>query len=236
MIFINYRRKDAAGTTGRIYDHLEQSFHPDELFMDVEDIPAGLDFVRRLEGEVHRCDVFLAIIGPDWLSLSDAAGRRLIERDNDFVRIEIEAALKQNKYVIPVLVEGADMPSAADLPASIRPLARRSALRVVHERFRSDIQRMVGLLRRAQAEARAAQDATLQITPDQLPNASSRQRPVRRPRFRIDAHDTVIDRVSSAEPTEMMLDRSWASPDKASSGVDRPSAPKTDPSSGDEGA
>ena len=131
--------------------------------MDVEDIAPGLDFVRMLENEVRRCDVFLAVIGGRWLDLKDAQGRRMIDRDNDYVRIEIEAALRQNKHIIPVLVEGGEVPAMADLPPSIRGLARRSGIRLSHERFKSDVLDLVTSLRSALAEAHAERQKTEQV-------------------------------------------------------------------------
>ncbi len=166
LIFINYRRRDAAGTTGRLYDHLENSFHPDDLFMDVEDIAPGRDFVKMLETEVQRCDVFLAVIGPNWLNMSDSQGRRMLDRENDYVRLEIEVALRLNKLVIPVLVDGGEVPAPSDLPATIRALARRSGIRLSHERFKSDVQQLIEVLKEAVADA--AGDKTEQLRAEDI--------------------------------------------------------------------
>lgn len=90
-IFLSYRRGDAPGFAGRIYDRLEQSFPAENLFMDVEGgIRAGQDFVRVLEQEVSICDVMLVLIGPDWLAAADEQGRRRLDNPQDFVRIEVE--------------------------------------------------------------------------------------------------------------------------------------------------
>ena len=206
MIFINYRRRDAAGTTGRLYDHLEQSFHPDQLFMDVEDIPPGLDFVTMLEDEVRKCDVFLAVIGPSWLDIKDGQGRRLLDRGTDFVRIEIEAALRQRKLVIPVLVEGGEVPAPADLPTTIRSLARRSAIEISHERFKSDVQDLVVVLQEALADASAAREQTEQIQLNELERIRrerAEQTPVPSARaLALMAHDTVVDRVQRSIPND----------------------------------
>jgi hypothetical protein len=166
-IFINYRRGDDPGFTGRLFDRLHEAFEPEGLFMDVDNIAPGLDFVRVLEEQVAQCDVLLAVIGKGWIEAGDATGARRLDNPDDFVRIEIESALKQDKRVIPVLVGEARMPRADELPESIRPLARRNAVRLTHERFRADAQGLIKALQRAleeiemlrQAHAEAARQA-----------------------------------------------------------------------------
>src|SRR5688500_16574002 len=113
MIFINYRRQDAIGTAGRLYDRLAQAFGRDKLFMDVDHIPAGIDFVGYLESQVAACDVFLVVIGPNWLDAQDESGGRRIGSPDDFVSIEIAAALARQIRVIPVLIDGARMPKVS---------------------------------------------------------------------------------------------------------------------------
>jgi TIR domain len=92
-IFINYRRDDAISTAGRLHDRLAQTFGRNNLFMDVDHIPAGVDFVDYLHSQVAACDVFLAVIGPNWLDAKDDSGRRRFDNPDDFVTIEIAAAL-----------------------------------------------------------------------------------------------------------------------------------------------
>src|SRR5881296_2422892 len=135
-IFINYRRGDDPGNTGRLFDRLQEAFQPTQLFMDVDSIAPGLDFVRVLEEQVGQCDALLAVIGTRWLDARDQHGNRRLDDPNDFLRIEIESALKQNKRVIPVLVGEARMPRPDELPEGIRPFAWRHAVRLTHERFR----------------------------------------------------------------------------------------------------
>jgi formylglycine-generating enzyme required for sulfatase activity len=142
-IFINYRRGDDSAAAGRLYDRLEQQFGKACLFMDVDTIAAGADFVAILEQAVAECDVFLAVIGKSWLAARDTNGARRLDNANDFVRIEIASALRLGKYVIPVLVNEAQMPSADSLPEPLKPLVRRNALRLTHERFRADVQGLV---------------------------------------------------------------------------------------------
>jgi hypothetical protein len=111
-IFINYRRDDSPGTAGRLHDRLAQTFGRNNLFMDVDHIPAGVDFTEYLHSQVAVCDVFLAVIGPNWLDAKDDSGGRRFDNPDDFVTIEIAAALARNIRVIPVLVDGARTPKA----------------------------------------------------------------------------------------------------------------------------
>src|SRR5262245_29856363 len=113
-IFINYRRGDDPGFTQALFSRLEQAFPAEQLFMDVDHIPAGEDFVRVLESQVAQCDVMLTVIGKAWLNVTDEHGHRRLDDPHDFVRIEIESALKQNKRVIPILVHEARMPHPND--------------------------------------------------------------------------------------------------------------------------
>ncbi len=148
-IFINYRRGDDPGNTGRLFDHLQEAFRPEQLFMDVESIEPGLDFVKVLEDQVAQCDIVLTVIGHNWIEARDEAGGRRLDNPKDFVRIEIESALAQGKRVIPVLVGQGRMPRAHELPESIKPLARRQAVRLTHERFRADVQGLIEALKKA---------------------------------------------------------------------------------------
>jgi TIR domain len=150
-IFINYRRGDEPGFTQALVGRLEQVFPAERLFIDVDHIPPGEDFVRVLEAQVAQCDVLLAVIGKGWLDAADGGGHRRLDDPNDFVRIEIESALKLGKRVIPVLVNDAHMPRADQMPEAIRPLATRNAVRLTHERFRSDVQGLIAALQRGLA-------------------------------------------------------------------------------------
>ncbi len=140
-IFINYRRQDSEGYVGRLYDTLLQYFAHSDLFMDVDSIKPGADFLVALEEAVANCDVLLAIIGPHWAGIVDEAGNRRLDNWNDFVRIEIASAIKQNKFVIPVLVGHAQMPSPDKLPDDLAPLVRRNAIEISHQRVAYDVER-----------------------------------------------------------------------------------------------
>ncbi|MEO1287362.1 MAG: uracil-DNA glycosylase family protein, partial [Chloroflexota bacterium] len=145
--FINYRRLDTEGYVGRLYDHLLKEFKPTDIFMDVQNIEPGADFVQVLEDAIAACDIFLAMIGPHWGKLYNEAGERRLEEWNDFVRIEIETALKQGKIVVPILVGGSQMPNPSTLPESIMSLSRRNAFTLTHYRFAEDVESLVQFLR-----------------------------------------------------------------------------------------
>src|SRR5262249_20077876 len=154
-IFINYRREDSISTAGRLHDRLAQTFGRKNLFMDVDHIPAGVDFVEYLNSQVAACDVFLAVIGPNWLEAKDDDGRRRFDNPDDFVTIEIAAALARREIrVIPVLVDGARTPKADKLPDSVKPLVRRNAVEVRNTHFGRDAEALTSKLREALTVAR----------------------------------------------------------------------------------
>ncbi len=144
-IFICYRRGDSAGHAGRLADALVDRFGPNSVFMDVDTIEPGVDFVEEIDRAVGHCDVLIALIGPQWLGAADARGRRLDDPD-DLVRLEIQTALERKIRVIPTLVGGADMPSQGQLPGALANLARRNAVELSDRRFRSDMQMLFATL------------------------------------------------------------------------------------------
>jgi len=155
-IFISYRRADSAGYAGRIYDRLTAHFGVDAIFMDVDTIEAGLDFVKVLQNAVQSCDVLVALIGRRWLDIKDETGKRRLDEPEDFVRIEIAAALERDIRVIPVLVDGVNMPYSTELPENLKPLARRNAFQVDHHSFNADARRLISQLELA---LKAAEDS-----------------------------------------------------------------------------
>jgi TIR domain/Sulfatase-modifying factor enzyme 1 len=177
-IFISYRRGQDAGFAGRLFDRLERTFRRKALFMDVDSIAPGQDFVSILEARVAECDVLLALIGRGWLTATDEAGRRRLDNPEDFVRIEIATALAQAKRVIPVLIDDVPMPRSEDLPEILRPLVRRQATRLSHDRFKADSDRLIRALkqvlvaaetaRQESATQREARQQALTPTPDAI--------------------------------------------------------------------
>lgn len=153
-VLICYRRDDTAGYAGRLYDRLTRELGYDRVFMDIDIGDPGADFTSIVESAIANASVMVVVIGPNWLHGSDEQGRRRIDSLNDFVRIEIAAALRRELRVIPVLVGGAHMPAVDDLPADIRPLAWRNALQISDSRFHQDadeLVRAVGLATQSRA-------------------------------------------------------------------------------------
>ena len=151
-VFISYRREDSGGFAGRIYDRLISRLGRDGVFFDVDNIPPGLDFVDVLSERVGKCDALVAVIGKAWNPVSDKDHRPRIDDPNDFVRVEIETALARGVRVIPVLVDGAAMPRAEDLPESLRKLTRRQGIEISHARFDSDAERLTEALSQLEEE------------------------------------------------------------------------------------
>jgi hypothetical protein len=149
QIFISYRRQDSSAWAGRLSDHLSNHFPANQIFMDVDSVDLGEDFVKTIEETVGSCDVLIAVIGKDWLTSRDQAGQRRLDNPEDFVRIEIATALKRGIRVIPVLVDGVEMPRSNDLPDDLKALVRRNALQLSHERFRTDSERLESAVVRA---------------------------------------------------------------------------------------
>jgi ABC-type amino acid transport substrate-binding protein len=156
-IFISYRREETAYPAGWLYDRLADHFGGSQVFKDVDSIDLGDDFVEVISRAVARCDVLLAVIGQEWLTTTDAHGRRRLDSPDDFVRLEIEAALSRRVRVIPILVDGATLPRAEELPGSLAGLVRRQALELSPARFDTDTSRLLKVLDRTLAEVRTEQ-------------------------------------------------------------------------------
>jgi CHASE2 domain-containing sensor protein len=142
-IFISYRREDAPANARLIYERLREWFGDGNSFMDVEEIELGDDWKEVLDQRVTRCDALLALIGPRWLTAASGDGRRRLDDPDDFVRWEIRAALTRGKRIIPVLVDGAPLPRASDLPSDLTPLARLQAQTVTHAAFDRDVDTVI---------------------------------------------------------------------------------------------
>ena len=142
-IFICYRREDSIAYAGRLYDRLADQFGEEQIFMDIDTMRAGLDFVNQLENAVAGCDILIAVIGKSWLTTTNEDGKRQLDDSQDFVRIEIKAALERNIPVVPLLVGGAVVPKGTDLPNEIAPLSRRHAVEISDTRFRADVSRFI---------------------------------------------------------------------------------------------
>ena len=143
-IFISYRREDAADVTGRVNDRLRAKFGQDAIFTDVDSIPIGVDFREHLAHEVGQCDILLAVIGRRWIDIKDQSGQRRLDHATDFVRTEIESALKRKIPVVPLLAHGISMPTEDELPESIKPLAFRNGTTIrADPDFHKDVDRLI---------------------------------------------------------------------------------------------
>jgi formylglycine-generating enzyme required for sulfatase activity len=172
-VFISYRRDDAKWQAREVYRALGEVLPRGHVFMDIDSIPPGADFVDVLEGWVEQCDILLALIGPGWAEATEPrSGRRRLESDADFVRIEVRKALARGIPVVPVLLDGAPIPDADRLPEDLKRLVRRNAEYIEHRTVDADVERLIRKLGLA-ADAAAT------------PSAGARRRTDGR--FRIDA-------------------------------------------------
>ena len=143
-IFISYRRDDAKWQARPVYEAFRKVLASDEVFMDIDTIKPGDPFREILKSAVAKCEVLLALIGPRWIDVTDpSTGGRRLDNPDDFVRIEIREALARNIRVIPVLLDGADMPNVALLPDDLRELADRQAEFLDYRSFDADIARLI---------------------------------------------------------------------------------------------
>jgi TIR domain-containing protein len=161
-IFLNYRREDTRPYARLLYDALRERWPgDDQVFLDLDRISAGLDFVKAINRAVGGCDVLIAVIGSKWLSVVDAAtGENRLQNHDDYVRLEIEAALNRDVRVIPVLVGGGVMPTSRELPQSLVPLTRRNALEMSDSHWDYDIDRLLDVLSRIEREKDVSQPDT----------------------------------------------------------------------------
>src|SRR5680860_721959 len=147
-VFVNYRRNDTRHVAGRLRDLIVARFGKGSVFVDVDSIEPGLDYVTAIDTAVGSCDVMLVLIGDRWLEASDDEDHRRIDDPADRLRIEIESGLRNQTRVIPVLVDSASMPTSRDLPAPLVPLARHQSTRLRHESFHNDADHLLGVVER----------------------------------------------------------------------------------------
>jgi glycerophosphoryl diester phosphodiesterase len=153
-VFISYRRQDTAWPARQLYDLLVAELGADRVFKDVDNIEPGDDFVERIQSAVGSCEVLLALIGPQWLTITDSRGTRRLDDPQDFVRIEVETALTRDDVrVIPILVDNAKMPSPHELPQGLATLTRRQAVEIDPVNF--DTRRLLRVLSDTLKAARA---------------------------------------------------------------------------------
>jgi hypothetical protein len=200
-IFISYRRNDDPGYAGRLYDQLSAHFGDDQVFMDLDSVPLGIDFAEYIEQTVETVDALIAVIGPTWLNCTDEEGARRLDQVDDFVRIEIRHALARNIRVVPVLVRGARMPKAEELPEDLQRLARRNALQVTDSEWRAGVKRLIESLQDALGgPAQVTKPAPTSQT------GKRRKHVVPQARKPLDTDETVIQAVSVTITTQAFRD------------------------------
>ena len=159
-VFLSYRRDDSAAYAGRLYDRLASRFGSGEIFMDIDHIEPGEDFIEIIKGDIRASNVLIVLIGRQWASLVDRTGSRRLDNPEDFIRLEVRTALDQGVRIIPVLVGGASMPPAQDLPKPLQPLARRHAIELSDLRFHLDVDRLIETIEKILAPAAVQTEKT----------------------------------------------------------------------------
>ncbi|MGA7867928.1 MAG: SUMF1/EgtB/PvdO family nonheme iron enzyme [Stellaceae bacterium] len=182
-VFISYRREITAGEARALFNELLEKLGKNSVFMDVDSIALGRDFRGALQKTLESCDLMLVLIGKDWAEVKDEEGRIRLQNPGDFVRLEIEAALKRDIVVTPILVQGAHMPAPEQLPAEIRDLVYRNGFELSHNRWESDFAEMIRRLnldiakegRRVEQSASTAAAPNASIAPAARPAISDRR-------------------------------------------------------------
>ena len=177
-IALSYRRADSAAMAGRIFDDLSRHYGADDVFMDIDAIPLGMDFSEEIDGALGSAKVLLVIIGRSWLGHRDDGKTRIMD-PTDPVRIEIESAMRLRLPMIPVLVDGAEMPSPGDLPTEIERFSYRNACRVDSG---IDYQAHMTRLRKALDRFVAEPEPQPVAQPQPPPVAQPQPQPVMQPR------------------------------------------------------
>jgi parallel beta-helix repeat protein len=211
-VFVSYRRDDSIGIAGRIRDRLVARCGQSNVFFDIYSIPPGADFRRQIDAMVAECDVLLVIIGRRWVDAVDEAGERRLDQATDFVRLEVEAALRREIPVVPVLVDGATIPKANQLPASLTDLAYRNGIEVRYDPdFHADVDRLLHGLDTASPSPADAPPAPTTISAGSPPVVDPPNAPSV-PTVVVDAmgrgdFDRVVTAVRSVEPGTRVLVR-----------------------------
>jgi TIR domain-containing protein len=186
-VFICYRREDTAAHAGRLYDSMVNRFGEGNVFMDVDMAP-GVDFVERITEVVSACQVLIVVMGPSWATAEDEGGEVRIGDPDDFVRLEVETALKRREVTpIPVLVSEARMPKREALPPELQTLTRRNALELSNSRWSYDVERLHTTLdelltdmtrsRETMAPQAAAPEPAIPVPPQPEPPTPARSIP-----------------------------------------------------------
>jgi len=159
-IFISYRRDDAAGHAGWLHRLLVDHFGPDQVFRDVDNLPPGVNFVEEIRRQLASCCAVVALIGPEWLTVTDRKGNRRLDDPHDYVRLEIASALQRGIRIFPALLRNTPMPSADDLPDELKDLAFWNAIELDEHAFEHDTATLAAALKVALDESERGQSNT----------------------------------------------------------------------------
>ena len=201
QIFISYRREETPWLARSLCDRLCAHFDRNQIFMDLDTIAPGENFLKAIEKTVSECDVLIAVIGAGWLTSKDEQGGRRLDNPADFVRMEIATALRRDIRVIPVLVDGVSMPPADDLPEDLKQLVFRNALQVEATHFDADCKKLVTTIEqelektaaeRRQRERRARVKSTNRGAPDGKEKQKGRILTPEHPRLRLLARLSLV--------------------------------------------
>src|SRR4051812_5948065 len=142
-IFISYRRSDTSRYAARLRERLCAQFGDQFVFMDVDSLRPGEPWADAIESTITASDAVVALIGAEWLTITDGSGRRRLDDPDDIVRVELETAFRCDRVVIPVLLHRAAVPGPRELPPTLRPLQERHAIDVRDEHWDDDVSRLV---------------------------------------------------------------------------------------------
>ena len=154
-IFVSYRWSDSKETTLRLCDRLKHELGSDRVFVDLDNVPIGDDFVEYIRARLKQCQVVLAVIGTEWRGRRRGAASRLDEVD-DFVRMELSVALADSIRILPILIDAARMPAPADLPEDVRRLSTMNAATLRPEGLSSPRRRDIAAVRSSVGRGRGA--------------------------------------------------------------------------------
>jgi hypothetical protein len=208
-IFISYRRDDSRYQARMIYEAFLRGMPRENVFMDIDTIPLGVNFVKVLEGWVEQCEVLLVLMGAGWANSTDPkTGKRRLDNPKDFVRVEIRGALTRDIPVVPVMLDGAEIPDEAQLPDDIKGLLSRNAEFVEYRTFDADVQRLLRKLGVGGSAKQTAVPATI---------AGTRRAQTIEPSTRSSAQDfeTEVDLADKARETRTLgleWTKRWATP------------------------
>ena len=146
-VFLSYRRTDVGGYAGRLHDDLVSHLGPKNVFQNVAAIPVGQDFTQVIDRQLDDCEAVLAVIGPGWLTAATGTDTPRLQEPDDYVRLELDRALRRGIPVVPVLVGGARLPAADELPRELTELVRRQSVNLRDETWRADVRGLVQSLR-----------------------------------------------------------------------------------------